>query len=74
MLYQDANGDTAGNMGDALIAFNLNPYLADFSRPTKIKLKWKSFSGEKSAEFTMNENRPVIEDTESRSVNFMPIK
>lgn len=53
-LRHDANGDTYGHWGDALIAFNLNDYnkLPNGYDPLKkFKLKWKSFQGEKSLEF-----------------------
>ncbi len=57
VLHQNANGDVAGVMGDALIAFNLNKFLSDKQTPAKITLKWNSFSGEKTAELTLNANR-----------------
>lgn len=55
-LRHDANGDRAERWGDALIAFNLNN-LPRTSDNAKIKLHWKSFSGDKSAEFEI-EMRP----------------
>lgn len=53
-LRHNAQGDVGGAVGDALIAFNLNdlPKQND-SRKVKIKLKWKSFNGDKSAEFDL---------------------
>lgn len=56
-LRHNSNGDNTGNMGDALIAFNLNTFLRDKHEPVKITLRWKSFSGEKSADFYMSANR-----------------
>lgn len=53
-LRHDASGDVYGNMGDALIAFNLNEIIKDLEKPVKIKLKWHSFSGDKSTEFTLD--------------------
>ena len=52
----NAFGDTEGKMGDALVAFKLDELtdteLTDTQGETvKLKLKWNSFSGEKSAEF-----------------------
>lgn len=52
-LRHDAKGDVAGTMGDALIAFNLNEVVGDAATPVRIKLRWKSFSGEKSTEFDL---------------------
>ena len=40
-----------GKWGDALIAFNLNKLSIMDSSEKKIRLKWKSFTGEKTAEF-----------------------
>lgn len=51
-LRHNADGDINGQPGDALIAFNLNS-LPDFNGTVKIKLRWKSFSGEKSSEFSL---------------------
>lgn len=53
-LRHDAQGDTRGEMGDALIAFNLNQLLADGNpEDIRIKLNWESFSGPKSKEFDL---------------------
>lgn len=52
-LRHDAKGDVLGELGDAFIAFNLNKEFDDATGPVKIKLRWKSFSGEKSAEFDL---------------------
>lgn len=52
-LRHDANGDTGGSMGDALIAFNLNDLPGKDGQDVKLKLNWKSFSGPKSAEFEL---------------------
>lgn len=54
-LRHDANGDTYGMMGDALIAFNLRELMPEPSdKPVKFILRWKSYSGDKQAEFEMN--------------------
>lgn len=50
-LRHDAKGDRNGRWGDALIAFNLNKLPGANAGNAKIKLKWMSFTGEKSAEF-----------------------
>lgn len=52
-LRHDANGDLGGEMGDALIAFNLKELPASEDNNVKIKLNWKSFSGDKSVEFDL---------------------
>lgn len=51
-LRHNADGDTYGEMGDALIAFNLND-LPGFDNTVKIKLRWRSFSDEKSTELEL---------------------
>lgn len=52
-LRHDADGDTDGRWGDALIAFNLNRLPRTDSDTVNITLKWKSFMGEKSTQFEM---------------------
>lgn len=52
-LRHDANGDIGGNMGDALIAFNLNELPLKDGETVKLKLNWKSFSGPKTTEFEL---------------------
>ncbi len=52
-LRHDAKGDTMGEVGDAFIAFNLNKVFEGADGPVKIKLRWKSFTGEKTAEFDL---------------------
>lgn len=47
----NAYGDTYGNNGDGLVAFNLDSLPDTEGKTVKLKLKWKSFSGDKSAEF-----------------------
>lgn len=59
-LCHDAQGDTAGQMGDAMIAFNLNQLWQNPGNDVKIKLNWKSFSGEKSTEFSMKMHKPLM--------------
>lgn len=60
-IRHDANGDTDGRWSDALIAFNLNGLPRENGDENKIVLKWKSFTGEKSAEFDIK-MRPVDEE------------
>jgi len=60
-LRHNANGDTLGLMGDALVAFNLNNLLSEHAANAKIKLRWKSFSGDKSAEFTISRRNDAAE-------------
>ena len=52
-LRQNAQGDTRGKMGDVLIAFDLNSLWTEHPDKVTIKLNWTSFSGKKSAEFSM---------------------
>ena len=52
-LRQNAQGDTVGNTGDALIAFDLNSLWTEHPEKVTIKLNWTSFSGKRSAEFSM---------------------
>lgn len=47
----NAYGDTYGETGDGLVAFKLDELLDTEGKTVKLKLKWKSFSGDKSAEF-----------------------
>ena len=51
-LRHNAHGDTNGEWGDGLIAFNLNG-LPELNGTISIKLRWKSFSGEKTSEFSL---------------------
>lgn len=52
-LRQNAQGDIYGNIGDALIAFDLNSLWKEHPKEVKIKLNWLSFSGKKTAEFSL---------------------
>lgn len=52
-LRQNANGDTVGRMGDALIAFDLNSLWNEHPEKVNIKVNWISFSGKKTAEFSL---------------------
>ena len=47
----NAYGDTYGNPDDGLVAFKLDELPDTEGKTVKLKLKWKSFSGDKSAEF-----------------------
>ena len=47
----DANNDYADRMGDGLVAFKLDDLPDTEGETVKLTLKWKSFSGDKSAEF-----------------------
>lgn len=68
-LRHDANGDTYGRWGDALIAFNLNKLTGASAGNAKIKLKWKSFSGEKSAEFEIK-MRPRKQEIDVNNIQY----
>ncbi|MBF6596781.1 MAG: NigD-like N-terminal domain-containing protein [Fermentimonas sp.] len=47
----DADGDVSGRMGDGLVAFKLDDLPNTNGETVKLKLVWKSFNGNKSAEF-----------------------
>ena len=47
----NAKGDIYGRYADGLVAFKLDALPDTEGKTVKLKLKWKSFSGEKSAEF-----------------------
>lgn len=47
----NAHGDVYGREGDGLVAFRLDSLPDTEGKTVKLKLKWKSFSGEKTAEF-----------------------
>ncbi len=67
-LRHNANGETAGVVGDALIAFNLNDVIKSESPTVKIKLKWTSFSGEKSTEFDLIQRTNLSKNIELNSL------
>ena len=72
----DANGDhKSGRMGDGLVAFKLDDLPDTEGETVKLKLIWKSFSGEKSAEFDYRTRSATIASSaiaSERSV--IPIK
>ncbi|MFV0539518.1 MAG: NigD-like protein [Dysgonomonas sp.] len=47
----NAYGDVYGREADGLVAFNLSSLPDTEGKTVKLKLKWKSFSGDKSVEF-----------------------
>jgi len=72
-LRHDAKGDTGGRIGDGLIAFNLNK-LPHHGTDMKIKLKWQSFSGPKSAEFDIDMREFTHDPSMNSDICKMPIK
>lgn len=50
-FFHDANGDTPSHYGDAIVAFRLDGLPDTDGNTVKLKLKWKSFSGYRWAEF-----------------------
>lgn len=60
-LRHDAKGDINGHMGDALIAFNLNKLPEAKDNTAQIKLKWKSFTGDKCTQFEIKMHAPEKE-------------
>lgn len=67
----NAFGDTQGVANDALVAFKLDKLPDTKGEKVKLKLKWKSFSGEKSTEFdyTTQEATPT-----KKSLEYSPNK
>ncbi len=47
----NSNGDIGDRFGDGLVAFRLNNLPDTEGKTVKLKLKWKSFNGNKSVEF-----------------------
>jgi len=47
----DANGDAMGYLGDGIVAFRLDKLPDTGGKTVDLTLRWKSFSGEKSAVF-----------------------
>ena len=50
-FLHNANGDTNGQVADGMVAFRLDESFNKGDEPIVITLKWKSYSGEKSAKF-----------------------
>ena len=50
-FLHDANGDTNGQVADGMVAFRLDDSFNEGNDPIESTLKWKSYSGEKSAKF-----------------------
>lgn len=70
-LRHDAKGDVCGNMGDALIAFNLREVLSGAaSDKVKFTLHWHSFSGAKKIDFELKSKPMDDMGSVSRSIEF----
>ncbi|MGM9733887.1 MAG: NigD-like protein [Prevotella sp.] len=50
-FIHNANGDVNGQVADGMVAFRLDDCFNEGDKPIEITLKWKSYSGEKSAKF-----------------------
>ena len=50
-FHHDANGETGGVIGDGMVAFYLDLEKDIDRTPREIKIKWKSFTGDKSVKF-----------------------
>jgi hypothetical protein len=50
-FYHNANGDSGSKYGTGIVAFRLDKLPDTNGKTVDLKLKWKSFSGEKSAVF-----------------------
>lgn len=68
-LRHDAKGDAGFRMGDALIAFNLNDLPRGNNSEIKITLKWRSFYGNKSADFDLY-LRPIYTLDSSENISY----
>ena len=67
----NAYGDVYGQPADGLVAFNLNSLPDTEGKTVKLKLKWKSFSGDKSHEFDYTTRKATPAESsvaEARSV------
>ena len=67
----NAYGDVYGTEGDGLVAFKLDELPDTEGKTVKLKLKWKSFSGDKSTEFdycTRKSTPAKVEITGDKSV------
>lgn len=64
-LRHNANGDTNGHWGDALVAFKLPEVEGADGKQVKLTLKYKSFSGEKTVTFNYQSGRPTITNNSS---------
>ncbi|MCR5130291.1 MAG: NigD-like protein [Prevotella sp.] len=62
-LYHDAQGDTIGQVGDALIAFKLPGELAETGQQDReLTLEWNSFSGKKTAKFKFRPKQVITNE------------
>lgn len=50
-FHHDADGETSGVIGDGMVAFYLDLEKDIDRTPREIKIKWKSFTGDKSVKF-----------------------
>ena len=50
-FIHNAHGDINGQVADGMVAFRLDDCFNEGDKPIEITLKWKSYSGEKSAKF-----------------------
>lgn len=68
-FHQDAEGDTYGQWADGLVAFKIDDLPDTKGDTVSLKLKWKSFDGDKSTEFKYCTNK-----TTETSRNFFSSK
>lgn len=69
VLRHDAQGDTYGEWGDALVAFNLNGLSEGDSGPMEFNLRWMSFTGEKSVKFKLD-MRPAAATSATGAITY----
>lgn len=51
VFHHNANGDYGSNVGDGYVAFDLSSLPDTGDEPVKLTLVWRSFTGEKTAQF-----------------------
>lgn len=69
VLRHNAMGDVRGNMGDAMIAFNLNQLPRGDKQEVRVRLHWTSFDGPKQADFQLK----LHPTTSTQAVERMPL-
>lgn len=66
-LYHNAQGDTLGHWGDALIAFSLDSLPDTQDSTVRLTLRWRSYSGMKSAQFDFRSRQSTGDLAPARS-------
>ena len=69
-LRQNANGDTQGHWGDALVAFKLKDLPTNGKKT--ITVKYNSYSGEKKVDFTFSQGSVAQDNEADEVISFQP--